>query len=597
MIANNYSSDRRGNLNGKALGSLLGGLIGSAGYAIPGAGMIAGPLLSKLGGMAGSYVGESLMAYGGPVEVEGREALVRPNGKNLMFSGPSHENGGVGYTPQNEGEFVFSNRIGYNRDNRIATEMDTKLSFADAVKGRLKSPRDMVFKNTIGLIKADNLKALSKMAYGGNLKYALGGYPGEPQPGKLNFQTQPMSIMNPNYISPQLRGPMGYKPQWEYDRMFMDDMNQTRIDDALLQAADEAAATATPLPGQNSRKLMNFPDGTMAMVDNATGQVGLKVPSYFQPGEYKAPVKSFNVPSHSFTRPDRTIFGNLDQGLRMLSKTSKQVLPNDSVPLDPTEFNMYQQSIPTAYKSGQLPVSLTNPLTNARTEADPNVTVVPPATSNKPDKGFNLDKLAAGMKGVGLAFNAISGMMPYTREKVRGNTYTSQILDQLSRSRINNEQVQNQITSQANAARATAKDRRGANVTSAMLSNINADALGQSAMANIQQQQAQSQLRLSNAQLLTQLGEADRQTRMTVDDLNARNKGARDSFRTATASQLSQLGTSLHELSNANKQNALMSELISTKDFQLGEVIKKINSLQKTNPELYKQLIQITGPI
>lgn len=518
MIKNDYSY-KKDKIDPQQILSTLGSLAGIAGSFIPGVGAIAGPLLSGLGNLANRN-----LANGGYVEVENKEFLLRPNNQYIQFNGNTHEKGGISYIPKNKNEFVFSNRIGYNSDNKISYD-NVKTTFANAVKDKIKEPRDMVKSNTVKQIKLDNLKALQKLMYGGRIKYGLGGELGPIEPlqnpfyfpvaaSELNNDIYPFTtkIANGVYPNPDYKG---YQKTWLGDSN--DNLDNRSKFPIPIKPIDNPYVIMNPRKMYYSSNDLNHRENIPKAVINHTNTKPTVAPPVYNPNRF-----------------DSLVFGNTP-------KEDPIIIP-DRLP-----------KINTKEKSNKVSNS-----TNS-----------------------SLDNLGLLAKGAGLTYNLIKGLTPYQREIKRENPYKTQVLSDIQNLKFNNEAIRNQINLQRNAALTTARDRRGPNVVSAIQANIDANTQQSLALSKLQEQQAQNQLTGVKANLLNQIGEAERQNLLRMDDLNSQNRAARNNFQAQTATDLSRIGTELNKMSNSQKRETIMQMLTATKNFSAGQIKELVSKYEK----------------
>jgi len=247
--------NKGGEEKGESIGTGIGTAAGSAlNMVVPGLGLIAAPILGKLGGMAGKAIGDNLddnpekaaakaendamllsqyqksqqgwsnktqtsngltFANGGVIpeptaELELNEQFQLPNGQVGEVDGASHSEGGVPVTLP-EGTRVFSDRLKHNGKTfaKITKPINSKIekiennntissTLKDNTLMLLNKQLDHVFDVQESLKQEQNMKRSLKMAKGGLVKYPNGG----PVLGSINPETgQPYTkqeIMNFN---------------------------------------------------------------------------------------------------------------------------------------------------------------------------------------------------------------------------------------------------------------------------------------------------------------------------------------------------------------------------------------------------------------
>lgn len=194
----NYGSNAlKGAQTGAQIGGILGtvlpgvgNVIGAAGGAVAGAGIanIASTYQAFTNPNGASYTPQKAMFAKYGAELEKQETVLRPDGNMLSFNGPSHEQGGIPYSPRYNSEFVFSDSIGFDSKNKLS--LNPKITFAKLSKKF--QGKDQVSQNTLNMLKQDNKSVLRmfqvpQFRYGGTpKKYYLGG-PTDPPKWAANY--------------------------------------------------------------------------------------------------------------------------------------------------------------------------------------------------------------------------------------------------------------------------------------------------------------------------------------------------------------------------------------------------------------------------
>jgi len=226
MGAVNILSAEGGEDRGEAIGSTIGNVGGQAlNFLVPGLGAIAGPILGKLGGLAGRAIGDKMddgpekaaakakldaetvnrynrnntvtsdktyqtnsftFAYGGEVpepnaELELNEQFQMPDGQVGEVDGPSHAEGGV-ETALPEGTRIYSDRLKHNGRTFAKTVKPINSKIAKLEKQLETDPNDKLKQNSITLMnqqldhyfnEQEELKQNNEMKR--SIKYAKGG--------------------------------------------------------------------------------------------------------------------------------------------------------------------------------------------------------------------------------------------------------------------------------------------------------------------------------------------------------------------------------------------------------------------------------------
>lgn len=145
--------------------------------------------------------GGQLMKYsvGGqiPIEVEGGEVVQTPDGTTSKVHGKSHENGGVNVAVP-DGTKIYSDRLTVDGKTMQERKLRRERSLSKLDKLLKNNPTDPILKNTVArtmeTTKAEESQDMQlqqaasqilpepkrKMGMGGKVKYAAGGYTGDP---------------------------------------------------------------------------------------------------------------------------------------------------------------------------------------------------------------------------------------------------------------------------------------------------------------------------------------------------------------------------------------------------------------------------------
>lgn len=476
--------------------------------------------------------GGKMYAMGGMVEVEGGEAVNTVNGVQSI-TGPTHENGGVPYAPQTKGEYVFSNRIGYNKSNRPSIKPVKSATFSKIAKKVSDTPEG---DNTLAMIQRDNnqvkqglnmvaqVRGLNKMTYGGKLKkYALGGDPNDPlKITPLTGVATPIGYMSQNMYNQEMVVPPSTRstfssnlPIQSFPELGSTEA-ETRVAEYMFTDFDTPSPSTNidPYGGRNPNNLQfRIPSPQDNININATPNFGL-----------------FN------TAP--TIQGVSITGTPTTPSTSTNTVGNKALGAK----------------------SISNPVTTGS------------STSNTRRGISNKYGLGVASKLLGVGVNIAEGLFGQPEvQPFRANTQSQRTDRRLNNMRFDNAALQNRLALSRRAAINNARRSRSEQVAQSLSQSANAASTRAAMETELQKQSMQNQIDAQVASVLNARGENDRQTLLNVDNINAANRAAKRNLLDTGLGQLSQLGTGLMEADirdrDAKYMTTMMDQLV--KDFGL----------------------------
>lgn len=583
LMKQGLSNAGKGAQTGAAIGGMLGtvlpgvgNVLGAAGGAVAGAGIgnavTAYQMLTNPNGATYQPQTAIFAKYG--AELEKRETVLRPDGNMLSFNGPTHAQGGIGYNPKFKSEFVFSDSIGFNSQNKLSlTPSKTFAQMSKKFQGK-----DNISQNTLNMLKQDNKSVLRmfqapQFKYGGTPKYTNGGptdppkweNPYRPNTGaayawdKLNFWQDAPAAYNNTYNAPgKIRYYQNYLNEYAPKSMGLHDrfpggiVPGTGIYGAnnLLGGAKGGLGGLTYTPGKDGPTLtatdtsrfggMSYipgRDGPTLGTNTATGPYVSRPFAFPNPQEPLTPqggggkpkpkgVAKIDPPDFGNPAAPTTLAGNLMQALGNLPLPANSTPPGTPVPTGTTNrFNF----------NGTNPINLPA----GPTSSSPN----PLWDWLNANQGINASSL---LKVPGTAYNLVKGLQKPEEVPLRLNRQMDDAINLMANRKYDPEAAYQAINRQTSAARAMTQG------TSAFLNNAQNQAITNSAQAaysqaNLQGQQMNNQYRGEEARVRSQLGSEERGARAQNDVMELQSKAARNAFLQQSFADMSAIGDAINQ--------------------------------------------------
>lgn len=551
LMKQGLSNAGKGAQTGAAIGGMLGtvlpgvgNVLGAAGGAVAGAGIgnavTAYQMLTNPNGS--TYQPQTAMFAKFGAELEKKETVLRPDQNLLSFNGPTHQQGGIKYSPKHNSEFVFSDSVGFNSQNKLT--LDPINSFAKMSKKFDK--RDPVSQNTLDMLKQDNKQFLRMFQapqfgfrYGGTPKYPLGG----PIDTMMGMASGTMGIVNNRLnqaafygipynqrvqdIQQDLQNNVpNHQPLFD-SRIMMKGMNgqlpftaPNRVNTgnpamySALQASTQGAVQANALNNATFNRIAPFPT---------------------TPLNQPAPSLPTANPANASVRPSFNTMQNA-----MLAAAGIVAPPKPAV-----------NSVSTQSNSPIAPPNLVAPLNSAA----PNFTApINNGYRGTSPLGATLDFLnsnygtnaSALLKIPGTAYNMIKGMGKPEVDPLRLNRQMDNAINLMSDRKYDPEAAYQAISRQTNAARAMTQGNNPF-LNIAQNQAITNSAQAAQAQANLQGQQMNNQYRAQEAATRSQLGSEERQIQRERDIANLQNKATRNSFLQQSFQDMSAIGDAINQ--------------------------------------------------